>query len=956
MSTFSRMPVTVKISGARGPRGREGQGALPSQRYDFTAAAGQSRIPATGALTDNAGDAFATGLNFATLIVNNQVIDPELYSYGGGTNPVLLAGGFVLTAGDDVSVIAQPYEINQTIVEGGGSSEGVALHNYAGTTLAEDPNRWDHSNKQLENAQNDTLNPLSANYGKWIEIYAGKGEGKRHADEWTGTGSNAIPTATDIVSGDPIPRRFLAENGDTLLDSWSQNGRYEVATFPTPIDTDNLPGNLRSGVRIRLLPGARVRRAPRYTGVSYPADILRPLILCCDPNPTIATTVGGIDTQSDVTNNIEIVCIGDSAFIGENHRWAYREHHNDISLNAASDYYVKTNHYGTISDALYIGAGNIGGGSRNRHNKRGTIAIVADGRNQNNRNVVSIIDCVGLRGTVRGYNFSRAGGAGNDPYNPNSGTLAPGIVDVEPNTFTDDPRIDDIELDVYAEDSGASAVSTLLINNNDIPTPLGSMKFTGKAVRCTHGKHTLIGAVDMATPYRITVEMDSEDCGSPFEVLAGQGCTHRNGRNLRSFRSGLIGYSGFAAPQEYWRENEIDQELGSIDTAAIQVRGWNGGGIRWPQMVNGRNKGYHFLSNTGTSPIQNLLIDAPVFINRDEITSQSMQHAFFVDPSDGGPQILPGTITERDVSYNGIANSAWAPRGSSLRTVPVGARYPANSVINSYDEAEGGSPDYWRTLSSNMEPGAVVTGSISGSTLTVTAVAAGAVQIGQIVGEGLSGNLIRRFLTGTGGTGTYQLTASQTKPSGPINLYPEAAFVVERQRSRFLPDPALIGTLPTWTNAGGRMEQGALGRFTALSSFAKLLGPNNSTANMIARGVASGSGTVYFGFVVSTSGVPNVDALSPSDIRAGWWLGQNGMAQPIFAGGATGVPVPLLYTSRYNIVVAGATATWGYAPNEGTGFTPVTGTTDNPNPSGGNVYPVVMINARSETVQILRVT
>jgi hypothetical protein len=619
----------------------------------------------------------------------------------GGNKITGLAPGTALTDAVTVGQWTGGVIPTPTPTPGTGTGEGVPLHSYPGTTVTEDPNRWDHSNKQLEQAQDDTLNPLSENFGKWIDIYAGKGEGKRHADEWTGSGDNAIPTATDIVSGDPIPRRFLAENGDTLLDSWSQNGRYEVATFPTPIDTDNLPGNLRSGVRIRLLPGARVRRAPRYTGVSYPADILRPLILCCDPNPTTATTVGGIDTQSDVYTYVRVVCIGDSGFIGENHRWGYREHHNDISLNAASDFYIETNHYGTISDALYIGAGNIGGGSRNRHNKRGDIAIVADGRNQNNRNVVSIIDCVGLRGTVRGDNFSRAGGAGNDPYNPNSGTLAPGIVDVEPNTFTDDPRIDDIELDVYAEDSGASAVSTLLIDNNDIPTPLGSMKFTGKAVRCTHGKHTLIGAVDMATPYRITVEMDSEDCGSPFEVLAGQGCTHRNGRNLRSFRAGLIGFTGFASPQDFNRDYETDQELGSIDTAAIQVRGWNGGGIRGGQMINGRNKGYHFLSNTGTSPIRDLTIEGLQFINRANITSQSMQHAFFVDPSDGGAQIFPSTIIERDVRYNGIQNSRWAASGSYVKNVPGFGPWEQGQEVYGDPALERGSPRVLRTFAAN---------------------------------------------------------------------------------------------------------------------------------------------------------------------------------------------------------------------------------------------------------------
>lgn len=827
----------------------------------------------------------------------------------------------------------------------GEGSDAVALHSYPGTTEAEDPERWDHSNKQLEQAQDDTLDPTSPNFGKWIEIYAGKGEGKRHLDEWTGPGDDAIPTATDPVSGAPIPRRFLAENGDTLIDEWSQNGRYEVATFPTPIDTDNLPGNLRSGARIRLRPGARVRRAPRYTGVAYPEDILRPLIFVCDPNPTAGTTVGGIDTQSDVTNNIEIVSVGDSGFLGENHRWGYREHHNDISLNGASDFYINTKHYGTMSDALYIGAGNIGGGSRNRHNKRGNIEIVADGRNQNNRNVVSIIDCVGLRGTVRGYNYSRAGGAGTDPFNPNSGTLAPGIVDVEPNTFTDDPRIDDIEIDVYAEDSGASAVSTLLIDNNDIPTPLGSMKFTGKAVRCTHGKHTLIGAVNMATPYRITVEMDSEDCGSPFEVLAGQGCTHRNGRNLRSFRAGLIGFTGFASPQEYWRENEIDQELGSIDTAAIQVRGWNGGGIRGGQMINGRIKGYHFLSNTGTSPIQNLLIDGVQFVNRDNITSQLMQHAFFVDPSDGGAQILPGTITERDVSYNGIPNNSWAVRGSSVRSVPFGARYPANSTLYSYDEAEGGSVDYWRTESSNMLPGAVVTGSISGTTLTVTAVASGAIAIGHIVGDGLSSNVVRRFLTGNGGTGTYQVTISQTRASGPINLYPETQAIVERQRQKYAdPTSPVNGATLNMT----RIDF-ANGRLSASSSFARA----NTTAaaatngTLIVRGVPSGTGTFYFGFGPAA-------AIDVSELSFGWWLGEGGIAKRIVGGGvfATATPIPLSYNTRYRIAFSGGVATWSYSINDGASFVTVPGTTG---VGGGSFSGIFLINARAEFGQLISV-
>lgn len=59
---------------------------------------------------------------------------------------------------------------------------------------------------------------------------------------------------------------------------------------------------------------------------------------------------------------------------------------------------------------------------------------------------------------------------------------------------------------------------------------------------------------------------------------------------------------------------------------------------------------------------------------------------------------------------------------------------------------------------------AVITGSMSGTTLTVTAVASGTLYIGQTIqGAGiLSGTIITALGTGTGGTGTYTINKSQT--------------------------------------------------------------------------------------------------------------------------------------------------------------------------------------------------
>lgn len=68
---------------------------------------------------------------------------------------------------------------------------------------------------------------------------------------------------------------------------------------------------------------------------------------------------------------------------------------------------------------------------------------------------------------------------------------------------------------------------------------------------------------------------------------------------------------------------------------------------------------------------------------------------------------------------------------------------------------------------------AQVTGSISGTTLTVSAVASGYLSIGSVLsGTGITQNTVISALgTGTGGTGTYTVNLSQTAASTTINTY-----------------------------------------------------------------------------------------------------------------------------------------------------------------------------------------
>lgn len=68
---------------------------------------------------------------------------------------------------------------------------------------------------------------------------------------------------------------------------------------------------------------------------------------------------------------------------------------------------------------------------------------------------------------------------------------------------------------------------------------------------------------------------------------------------------------------------------------------------------------------------------------------------------------------------------------------------------------------------------AIVTGAISGTTLTVSAVTSGTLAVGQkITGTGIAANTIIEALgTGAGGTGTYTVNKSQTVSSTTINAY-----------------------------------------------------------------------------------------------------------------------------------------------------------------------------------------
>lgn len=102
---------------------------------------------------------------------------------------------------------------------------------------------------------------------------------------------------------------------------------------------------------------------------------------------------------------------------------------------------------------------------------------------------------------------------------------------------------------------------------------------------------------------------------------------------------------------------------------------------------------------------------------------------------------------------------------------------------------------------------ASVTGSISGTTLTVTAVGSGILEVGQLLtGTGVTaGTTITALGTGTGGTGTYTVSASQTV----------ASTTIAAKKFEFYMDDVLIGTSTNATSTDATATTRLIGNSVA---------------------------------------------------------------------------------------------------------------------------------------------
>jgi len=124
----------------------------------------------------------------------------------------------------------------------------------------------------------------------------------------------------------------------------------------------------------------------------------------------------------------------------------------------------------------------------------------------------------------------------------------------------------------------------------------------------------------------------------------------------------------------------------------------------------------------------------------------------------GNGVAIQGTGKVLQVTYK-ISNVLENPDWVSSASLVAGLQYQVRTPSDTNWIAAGATPD------------AVFTGSISGTTLTVTAISSGTInRFSQLTGAGITpGTIITEFLSGTGGIGTYTLNQTQTVASTTIS-------------------------------------------------------------------------------------------------------------------------------------------------------------------------------------------
>lgn len=201
------------------------------------------------------------------------------------------------------------------------------------------------------------------------------------------------------------------------------------------------------------------------------------------------------------------------------------------------------------------------------------------------------------------------------------------------------------------------------------------------------------------------------------------------------------------------------------------------------------NTGAFTLSGGITNSTNDIRIDPAYFLNF--LTGLTLSNDFTADQSNEMAVTAGAAFDSTNATFIKLGsaltrkqiNVAWAA-GSTAGMLDTGVIGNGTYFIFLISKAAGANPDILASLSPSaptlpatytlmrrigwvIRQTAVVTGSISTTTMTVSAVTSGVIQIGQkITGTGVSANtFVTAFGTGTGGIGTYTVSVSQTAGS-----------------------------------------------------------------------------------------------------------------------------------------------------------------------------------------------
>ena len=214
------------------------------------------------------------------------------------------------------------------------------------------------------------------------------------------------------------------------------------------------------------------------------------------------------------------------------------------------------------------------------------------------------------------------------------------------------------------------------------------------------------------------------------------------------------------------------------------------------------------------------------------------------------------TIT---IASPAVVTVATAPANATAVAFSTTGALPTGIVANTAYYVYGRTGTTYRlattpdtTSRATMLAGATVTGSIDATILTVTAVSSGVLSVGQTIsGTGVTGGTtITAFLSGTGGAGTYTVSASQTVASTTITAVsnPGIVTVAAAPANGAVVTFSTTGALPTGLVAG--TEYFVVNRTATTFRVATTSGGSAITFS----GTQSGVQTAAWRTLVNTSG------------------------------------------------------------------------------------------------------